>query len=56
MTPNATHKDKTRQMNNELMPPMTPSAEVAVDETELETLAAGLPIHSRLRGGILPCF
>jgi hypothetical protein len=56
MTPNATCEDKTRKMNNELTPPMTPRAEVAIDERELETLAAGLPIHSSLRGGILPCF
>jgi hypothetical protein len=43
-------------MNNELMPPMTPSAEVEIDAAELETLAAGLPVHSGLRGGIVPCF
>ena len=43
-------------MNTELKPPMAPITEIAVDEAELETLAAGLPIHSGLRGGVVPCF
>jgi hypothetical protein len=43
-------------MNNELRTPIDQNAEVEIDAIELETLAAGLPIHSSVRGGIIPCF
>jgi hypothetical protein len=48
-------KDNTT-MNNETNNPIDRNAEVEIDETELETLAAGLPVHSGVRGGINPCF
>jgi hypothetical protein len=43
-------------MNNQSNNPIDQSAEVEIDVTELETLAAGLQVHSGLRGGIVPCF
>jgi hypothetical protein len=43
-------------MNNEQRTPIDRNAEVEIDAAELEALAAGLPIHSGVRGGIIPCF
>jgi hypothetical protein len=43
-------------MNNQLNNPIDQNAEVEIDVAELETLAAGLPVHSGVRGGIVPCF
>ncbi len=46
-------------MNNELTSPVHQNAEVEMEENELETLAAGLPVNSGLKGGrntIAPCY
>ncbi len=54
----ASTKDKDT-MNNELTSPVHQNAEVEMEENELETLAAGLPVNSGLKGGrntIAPCY
>jgi hypothetical protein len=43
-------------VNNQQNNPIDQNAEVEIDAAELETLAAGLPVHSGVRGGITPCF